>query len=278
MHTHWQELLPERSGPAADPVTMVVAIIDHPAGAPLGRTLESLWACPRIHRIVILNRGGEAIAQDNVDLLAAEADWIEKQLAEITEDAVLLIHSGVAILPDAFTAMLEALGRAPVDGLVPAGNLTGNSGTRLVPPLGGSVPVSLLDGITSGGALIVRREMVHRAMEGRALAIEAPFLGLADFCVTRSDRLWPYPEPVVERPDSLTIPSRSSLPARIAPYGEASANDRFYILAAGYEAGAQPSPRAWMRPLAYAAIGSGFGFAVRAASWGRRRLRKWMGR
>jgi glycosyltransferase involved in cell wall biosynthesis/predicted O-methyltransferase YrrM len=278
MHAHWQEFLPERTGPAAEPVKMVVAIVDHPAGAPLDRTLASLWGCPGVHRIIILNRGGEAMPYDNIDLLSAEADWIEKLLAEITEDAVLLIHSGVAILPDAFPAMLDALGRAPVDGLVPAGQITGNSGTRVVPPLGGSVPVSLLDGVTSGGALVVRRELLHRAMAGRALALEAPFLGLADFCVTRSDRLWPYPEPVVERPDSLAIPARSSLPARIAPYGETSANDRYYILAAGYEAGAQPSPRAWMRPLAYAAIGSGFGFAIRAASWGRRRLRKWMGR
>jgi len=277
MHTHWQEFLPERKE-SANPVKMVVAVIDHPAGAPLARTLKSLWGCPGIHRIVILNRGGEAIPHENIDLLSAEPEWIEKHLTGITEDAVLLIHSGVAVLRDAFPSMLEALGRAPVDGLVPAGQTTSHSGTRVVPPLGGSVPVSLLDGITSGGALIVRREMLHRATQGRSLAIEAPFLGLADFCVTRSDRLWPYPEPVVERPDSLAIPSRSSLPARIAPYGETSANDRYYILAAGYEAGAQPSPRAWMRPLAYAAIGSGFGFAVRAASWGRRRLRKWMGR
>jgi hypothetical protein len=276
MHAHWQELLPERNERATDPVANVLAIVDHPAGAPLHPTLESLWAA-RIHRIVILNRGGETMPYDNIDLLSVEAEWIETQLEDITEDAVLLIHSGVAILPDAFASMIDALGRAPVDGLVPAAHVTSNLANRVIPPLGGSVPVSLFDGVTSGGAIIVRRDLLRRAMEGRALAIEAPFLGLADFCVTRSERLWPYPEPAIERRESLTIDTRSSLPTRVAPYGDASANDRYYMLAASYDAGARPRSQRWM-PLAYKAVDSGFGFAVRAAFWGRKRLRKWIGR
>lgn len=280
MHAHWRELLPRETDPdrARSRPATVAAIIDHPAGASLSRTLESLWACPPIQNLIVLNRGGEALTEKNVDLLSAEDQAIARQIAEITEDAVLLIHSGVAVLPEAFAPMLDALGRARVDGLVPAGRTTGSFGTRVVPPLGGSVAVSLLDGVTSGGALVVRRETLRRAMEGRALAIESPFLGLADFCVTRSDRIWPYPEPVVERPESCAVEIRSSLPARIAPYGETSANDRYYILAAGYEAAARPASGGGMRRLALAAIDSGFGFAVRAGSWGRRRLRRWMGR
>jgi len=277
MHAHWRELLP-RAGASERPVATVAAIIDHPAGAPLALTLNSLGQCPQVYRWIILNRGGEALAHKNIDLLSADAEAIEAELAAITEDAVLLIHSGVAVLPEAFTPMLDALGRARVDGLVPAGRTTGSFGTRVVPPLGGSVAISLLDGVTSGGALLVRRETVRSAMDGRAPAIESPFLGLADFCVTHSDRIWPYPEPAVERPEWCAIDGRSSLPARIAPYGEASANDRYYMLAAGYEAAARRPRGGWMRPLALAAIDHGFTFAVRAASWGRRRLRGWMRR
>jgi hypothetical protein len=279
MHAHWRELLPRAAEDesAARPAT-AVAIVDHPLGGQLARTLESLWACPQIHRIIILNRGGETLPHENIDLLAAETKAIEQELAGIAQDAVLLIHSGVAVLPDAFPRMLEALGRARVDGLVPAGRTTGSLGTRVVPSLGGSVTFGLLDGVTAGGAVVVTRELLRRALDGRALATESPFLGLADFCVTRSDRLWPYPEPVVERPESVAIAARSSLPARVAPYGETSANDRYYILAAGYEAATGRSPAGWMRPLALAAIDSGFSFAVRAAYWGRRRLRKWMRR
>jgi glycosyltransferase involved in cell wall biosynthesis/predicted O-methyltransferase YrrM len=280
MHAHWRELLPHVSDAerTAHPVMTVAAIIDHAAGAPLARTLKSLWACPQIHSLIILNRAGETLPHRNIDLLSAEAEAIESELAAITQDAVLLIHSGVAVLPEAFTAMLGALGRAPVDGLVPAGRTTGSFGTRVVPPLGGSVAVSLLDGVTSGGGMVVKRETLRRARDGRALAIESPFLGLADFCVTRSDRIWPYPEVVVERPESCAIEARSSLPARIAPYGETSANDRYYILAAGYEAAAGRSSAGRMRRLALAAIDSGFTFAVRAALWGRKRLRGWMRR
>jgi glycosyltransferase involved in cell wall biosynthesis/predicted O-methyltransferase YrrM len=278
MHAHWRELLPRADESQGPPAATVVAIIDHPAGGQLARTLESLWACPQIHRIIILNRGGETLPYENIDLLSAETKAIEEDLGAIAQDAVLLIHSGVAVLPDAFPKMLEALGRARVDGLVPAGRTTGSFGTRIVPSLGGSVTFGLLDGVTAGGAIVVTREMLRRAMDGRALATESPFLGLADFCVTRSDRLWPYPEPVVERPESVAIAARSSLPARIAPYGETSANDRYYILAAGYEAATGRSPIGWMRPMALAAIDYGFSFAVRAAFWGRRRLRKWMRR
>ncbi len=277
MHAHWQELLPGAVD-AESPASSVTAIVDHPAGAPLARTLESLWACPQIHRVIILNRGGEPLRHENIDLLSAENDAIATELAGIAQDAVLLIHSGVALLPEAFTPMLDALGRAHVDGLVPAGSITGNFGIRVVPPLGGSVAVSLLDGVTSGGALIVRREMFQRAIEGRALAIESPFLGLADFCVTRGERIWPYPEPVVERPQTVSIDVRSSLPARIAPYGETSANDRYYILAAGYDAAARHSPSGWGKTLAVAAVDSGFTFALRAARWALRRLRTWVRR
>lgn len=274
MHAHWREFLPAQKEVSVRHAATVAAIIDHPAGAPLTPTLNALGKCPQVWRWVILNRGGEELPHKNIDLLAADAESIQAELAAITEDIVLLIHSGVAVMPDAFANILEVLGSAPVDGLVPAARV----GSRVFPPLGGSVAVSLLDGVTSGGALFVRRETLHAAMEGRALAIDAPFLGLADFCVTRSERLWPYPEVVVERPESLAIEARSSLPSRIAAYAESPANDRYYMLAAGYDAGARRQPAARMRRLALAAIDSGFGFAVRAASWGRRRLRGWMRR
>jgi len=277
MHAHWQELLPAAENEAPRDVT-IAAIIEHPAGADLIRTLDSLKACPRVYRWIILNRGGEAMPHKNIDLLSADAEAMEAELAAIQEDVVLLIHSGVAVLPEAFTPMLEAMERAGVDGLVPAGCITGERRTRVIPPLGGNVTVSLLDGVTSGGALVVRSETLRRAMAGRALAIESPFLGVADFCVTRSDRIWPYPEPVVERPAACVINTLSSLPARIAPYGDASANDRYYILAAGYEAASERRSLGWMRRLAFMALDSGFTFAVRAASWGRRRLRGLIGR
>lgn len=280
MHAHWQELVPRATNAARTPrpIATVAAIVDHPAGAPLWLTLESLVACPRVQRIIILNRSGAALESENVDLLTADVDAVEAELVKVTEDAVLLIHSGVTVVPDAFTTMLEALGRAPVDGLIPAGRVTGDAGTRVIPPLGGSVPLSLVEGVTSGGALVVRGEMLRRAMDGRTPSMESPFLGLADFCVTRSDRVWPYPEVVVERAESCAIDARSALPARIAAYSEASANDRYYMLAAGYEVALQRPAAGRMHRLALAAADSGFVFAVRAVSWGRRRLRRWMGR
>jgi glycosyltransferase involved in cell wall biosynthesis/predicted O-methyltransferase YrrM len=273
---HWRELLsrPRHDEHAA---WSLAAIIDHPAGAPLAPTLESLWALPQLQRLVILNRGGEALSYDNVDLLTADAEELEASIAAIREDAVLLIHSGASVISEAFPAMLDALGHANIDGLMPAARTTGAFGTRAIPPLGGSVPVSLLDGATSGGALLVRGSLLRRATEGRTLAADAPFLGLADFCITRGRHIWPYPTIAIDRPESWAIDASSAMPARVASYGDATANDRYYMLAAGYDA-ASRRRGSWMRPLALAAADAGFGFAVRAASWGRRKMHQWMQR
>src|SRR5207244_9639695 len=113
-------------------------------------------------------------------------------------------------------------------------------------PLGGSAAFSLYEGVTFTGALLLRREALLAAKAGQPFAVESPFLGLADFCVARNARIWPYPEAVVERSGGTAIEARSALPARVAAYGQASPSDRYYMLAAGYGAANQqgrPGPK-----------------------------------
>jgi hypothetical protein len=180
---------------------------------------------------------------------------------------VLLIHSGAAVT--GLQQMLDALERADVDGLLPAARHE----SHLIPPLGGSAAFALFEGATFTGAMLVRREALMRAKAGRSLSLEAPFLGLADFCLTRNAKIWPYPEPAIdlEKP----IDAKSGLPARIAAYDDVSPDDRYYMLAAGYGAVHQQGPRA-LRQLAVTAAGFGLTFAVRAGAWTLRRLRRWM--
>jgi len=270
MHAHWQELaLSERSESKGPP--KVAAIIDHCPGADLNRTIQSLCASPHVQRIIILNRGGEAMVPPNIDLLTADTDAIASELAGIAEECVLLIHSGVSIVPEKFEAMLQALDRTDIDGLIPAGR----TGTRIIPPLGGSAAFTLFEGVTFTGAMLVRRELLERAKAGRALAIESPFLGLADFCVTRGDRIWPWPEPVVERDATTAIDVKSTFPARVAAYDDASSEDRYYMLAAGYGAAASQSRAVSWNQLAMRATDLGLNVVARVGSWGLRRLRKW---
>lgn len=275
MHRHWQSFLPPR---AASGVTLssVTAIIDHPAGARLDLTLDSLVACPSIRRFIVINRGGEVLPVKNLDLMTEDPDGLDAELAAVVEDAVLLIHSGVSVARDPFGAMLEALASMAVDGLVPAGRIVKDHGSSVVPPLGGSAAFSLLEGVTFTGALLVRREALFEAKAGRAFAVDSAFMGLADFCVTRCKRIWPYPEPLAERAESCRIEARSSLPARVAAYADASAVDRYYMLAAGYGAANREQPIGSTRKLALAAVDLGLTSFVRIASWGMRRLRRWM--
>ena len=69
---------------------------------------------------------------------------------------------------------------------------------------------------------------------------------------------------------------KGSLPARVAAYGEASAVDRYYMLAMGYGAMNGDRPVAYKRELALAAVNMGLAPLVRVGSWMRRRLRRWM--
>lgn len=278
MHAAWRTFLPPREQ-TARPTFRVAAIIEHHNGERLDKTLDSLGACASVVRFVVLNRGGEALPLKSVDLMTADLEVVETELAAIAEDAVLLIHSGVAVVPQAFDVMASTLESAHVDGLLPAARLVESPpgpAERIAPPLGGSAAFSLFEGVTFNGAMLVRRSALSAARAARPLAMESPFLGLADLCVTHSDRVWPYPEPVVERAEECDFAVKSSLPARVAAYGDASAVDRYYMLAMGYGGVNHERPLAYRRELALAAVNMGLAPLVRVASWMRRRLRRWM--
>jgi hypothetical protein len=101
-------------------------------------------------------------------------------------------------------------------------------------------------------------------------------MGLADFCVARSDRIWPYPEAVLELPGDCPITVKSSMPARVAVYGHSSPTERYYMLAAGYGAASEGRSVPARRALAFAALGFGLTPLVRIGSWGLRRVRRWL--
>ncbi|MBV8544075.1 MAG: class I SAM-dependent methyltransferase [Acidobacteria bacterium] len=283
MHANWRRFLPAPSKPI-DRTFTVAAIIEHHAGARLDLTLDSLGACTMVHRFVVLNRSGETLPLKNIDLLTADIEIIEDELTMIAEDAVLLIHSGVAVLPQAFDAMVLALESSNLDGLLPAGRLaqTGVSVAHVaktlvsVPPLGGSAAFSLFEGVTFTGAMLMRRTSLEKARAGRQLTMEIPFAGLADLSVTHGEKIWPYPEVVVERAEENRFEIKGSLPARVAAYDQASSVDRYYMLAMGYGSVNHERPVAFKRELALAAVNMGLAPVARIGSWMWRRLRRWM--
>jgi glycosyltransferase involved in cell wall biosynthesis/predicted O-methyltransferase YrrM len=274
MHEQWRTLLPTHDDTAPAPLRLA-AIIDHRAGDPIGLTLQSLSQYALMHRFIIINRSGEAMSLKNIDLLSDDPDLLETELAGIAEEAVLLIHSGVTMVPAAFDAMMRAFARTPVDGLLPAGRINEPRRSRIVPPLA-STAFSLFEGVTFAGAMLMRREALIDAKRGRPLAADSPFMGLADYCVTRAKNIVPYPEPVFEHSVDVHIDVRSSLPARIAAYAEASPNDRYYMLAAGYSAVREVTPITSRRDLALGAVDFGLDALVRIGSRVVRRVRRWL--
>ena len=275
MHAHWRSFLPPRKTRSDDQPT-VAAIIEHRLGDRLDLTLASLGEYPKTWRFVVLNRSGRELTLKNIDLLTQDADAVQEDLAAITEDAVLFIHAGVTVDVEKFAAMLQALVASPVDGLMPAGRRATQRSSRVIPALGGSKPFSLYEGATYAGAMLMRRDAFFAATRGRALDIQAPFLGLADFCITGTKRVWPYPDVVLDRTHQAEVDIAKALPSRVAAYENTSPNDRYYMLASAYRSGGKPLRS--KRDLALAAVDMGFAPLVRIGSGALRRLRRWRSR
>ena len=258
----------------------VVAIVDGRSLTDLQVTLASLAAIGAVHHVVVLNREGVSLPPTagefsvrNIDLSIEDSEALEEELAKLTDETILMIHSGIRLRADSFADMLSALNGADIDGLQPAAEVVGGPTQRTVLPLGGDPAFTLYEGATFTGGLLVRSEAFKRARLGRSFPTESPFMGLADFCVTRGIEIWPYPQPVFERPEHWTIGNPRRLPAQVMAFDDCSATDRYHMLAAGYGAGTNERGGNQRRLMALRMVELGLLRVVRFASKTRRRIR-----
>ena len=195
-HRAWRDLLPAEP-PSLEPPRRLCAVIDHASGLGLETTLASLP--PEVHRVVIVDRSTApvrptcAVAPIRViDLGTEDPGALLDELRDDPTEAVLLLHSGVAVRGEAITDLLRALRHPEVDGLVPAALAGTGKDRAVVPPLGGSPAFSFYQGLGVTGGLVVKAERLIRAVRDGALAIESEFLGLADLALAGGLELWPY--------------------------------------------------------------------------------------
>ena len=263
----------------------VVALVEGRSPADLQVTLESLAATGAVRHVVVLNRSGMGLPPTagefsirNIDLSIEEPGALDEEIAKLADEAVLMIHSGIRVRAHSFAGMLSALDGAGIDGLQPAAEVVGDGqARRIVLPLGGDPSFALFEGATFTGGLLVRGEAFRRARLWRDFAVDSAFMGLAEFCMTRGIEVWPYPEPVFERPEDWTAAAARPLPTLVKAFDDCSPADRYYMLAVGYGTagrGAGASERAGRQRLAaMALIDLGLLPLVRLASWARRRAR-----
>lgn len=275
-------LMQRRSGSGS--AHRAIAVVDSRSSMGLQETLESLAATGVIQHVIVLNHSGECLppaadsfSMRNIDLTFDEPFALDEEIAKLGDEAVLMIHSGVRVRARAFYDMLSTLEGAGIDGLQPAAEVVGGQTRKTVLPLGGDPSFTFFAGATYTGGLLVRGEALKRARFGRDLTVESAFMGLADFCVTRGNRVWPYPEPVLERAEGWADSTMRSLPSRVKAFDNCSPDDRYYMLATGYSTsayGAGTNRRAASRTLiALAMVDLGLLPLMRVASWARRRVR-----
>jgi glycosyltransferase involved in cell wall biosynthesis len=267
-HRAWRDLLPAEP-PSLEPPRRLCAVIDHASGLGLETTLASLPS--EVHRVVIIDRSTApvrptcAVAPIRViDLGTEDPAVLLGELRDDPTEAVLLLHSGVAVRGEAVAGLLHALRHPEVDGLVPAA-LSGKGKDRtVVPPLGGSPAFSFYNGLGVTGGVVVKAERLSRAVRDGALAIESEFLGLGDLALAGGLELWPYVEPVLWHPRGYETPRPSpGVPERIAAYDRVSPTERFYIAAIGYAAVTrQGPPLALPREIGLQLSKRGLGWAV----------------
>jgi glycosyltransferase involved in cell wall biosynthesis/predicted O-methyltransferase YrrM len=260
MHEHWRDYLPGPARMGHIAPSRIVAIVD-PAGkaSSVERTVASLKDCPGVRRVVVLDRN--------------DASAFREVLASLADDAVLLVHAGAAVQPEPLARMLMVLRAEGVEGFLPAAEVRIGDVYKILPHLGGSAPFALFEGATFTGGLLVRADVLLRAMRGRELALESPFFGLADFCLVRGE-LWPFPEPVFSFEDDWRIRFHDDHPARVAAYAECAERDRVYIMAAGYRASKiHPEPFG-RHKFAMMLVDAGFGPVMRVGLWGLRLARR----
>ena len=276
MHGRWEGFRgPIRPEPS--PSRWAAAIVDHRPGADLEATLESLASCPWIRHVLVLDGAGDAALPGvaSLDILSEDRQVIERELAMVVEESILLIHSGVSVLPHPLATMLGALETPSVDGLLPASQVVDREGRRrFVPPLGGSAAFSVYEGVTFTGALAVRRGPLMDAVRARPLPPASPFLGLADAVVARGCEIWPYPEVVLQRAPEGAVDAGNADRGRLEAYGAASDLDRYYMVAAGYGYGHGARSVSGARERAFALVELGLTPVVRVAAHAARRVRR----
>jgi hypothetical protein len=245
-HADAKAFLP--SAPVIDAnVPRVSALVDASRGADLAATLASLAALPAVQHIVVVNRGQVSIPLLThactirvIDPRADSPATLDDVLPGGCEEVVLLVHGGVTVLAEPFSAALSSLWQADADGIVPAGQTTAGHASRIVPPLGPDAPFALFEGATFTGGMLVRRAALHRAADEHAFDLHAAFLGLADACVIRGLDVWPCADVVFTDVDEAQRAGVPPLPERLAAYATCSDRDRYYMQSL---ADASPSER-----------------------------------
>lgn len=252
----------------------VVAIVEGRSEADLKLTLESLAATRTVNHVVVLNRKSVVLPSPTgafsirtIDFSIEDTDAIDEEIAGLSDEIVLMIHAGIRLQSDSFASMLSALQAAPVDGFQPAAEVVCEGRLKTVAPLGGDVPFTLFAGATFTGGIVVRSEALKRAREGRSLAVETDFMGLADFSTTRGIEIWPYPETVFQRPEAWSTPYPEWNPARVMAFDECSSTDRYYMLAGGYGTGKDERGSPQRRTLVLNLVNAGL---VRVVRYGMR--------
>jgi glycosyltransferase involved in cell wall biosynthesis len=238
VHRDWRSFMPSR--PKPDPVASWSVIVDHAGSAEaLAHTLASLDAAfaGKLRQVFVHRRDRAELAA-----LAAHVTVVDELddttpgemlgAADSAGGAVLMIRSGVAVVPDALAA-LEAGASGPAHLVVPMASVAGRA---VMPMLPSSAALTALEGDYDSGAFAFRVGRVEALLGsfGR-LDRSRPYFGLLDEVHGARGDVWPLPEValVARSAQDLVLPLENSEARRSLAMSRMHPLDAYQALAVG---------------------------------------------
>ncbi len=178
----------------------MIIVIDAAGGEALPIvTLASLPApgAGDVKPLVVSHRATPTDPRCDVVTPEALRGALAARLAAARGAAVLFVHAGLTVLPQAAAELACALPRCKADALVPS---VATSDGRRADALAASLPAAFLQGPAATGAIMLSADSAAQALALSFAADSGPFAGIADAALIAGAFAAPYPRTMAQAP------------------------------------------------------------------------------
>lgn len=185
---HDEDFAPAKRQPPA-PAALDIVIEAGTDAALLRRTLASLPSMDRPPLIIGERTGAESTDRGEPAARGAARAALQRRMRETADNAVLFVHAGVTLLPEALDRLSLAMADGG-DGMAPS-VATGRG--RRADALAASLAMAFLQGPAPTGLMILSRATLEKALAEAFAPDAGPFSGICDAALLAGADVRPFP-------------------------------------------------------------------------------------